>query len=131
MYSGLCRQFVEELGVEDPPKLEILETALKLESSIAEWFILLRWRPDRDGNAKERFEEDEVNIVSGVKFPEDNPFMGFYMRKVASKDLIKFDVTFKIDDNRVEICKDRIIVNTDSITELAAISRDILVLPSQ
>lgn len=61
-----------------------------------------------------------------VKFPETNPFLGFYMKKIASKDLLKFDITFNIDNNRVEVCKDRIIVNTTSITELASISKNVL-----
>lgn len=63
-----------------------------------------------------------------VKFLELNPFIGLYMRKIASKDLLKFDISFTIDNNRIEVYKDKIVLNTNSISQLTSLSKDVLAL---
>jgi len=62
---------------------------------------------------------------------ENNPFIGLYMSKIAGKDLVNFDITFKLEDNRVEVHKDKIIIQTDSITDLTEISKDVLAISPQ
>lgn len=66
-----------------------------------------------------------------VKFPDKNPFYGLYMSKIAARDLVKFDITFMLEENRVEIHKDKIILQTNSLPELIQASRDVLAIAPQ
>ncbi len=66
-----------------------------------------------------------------VKFHDKNPFCGLYMSKIAARDLISFDVTFMMENNRVEVHKDKIIIQTKNIGELIQTSKDIFAISPQ
>lgn len=63
-----------------------------------------------------------------VEFKGYNPYFGFYVRRLNAKDVQGFNVTFKIDNDRVAVTKNCIEINTDSMQHLSILSKQYLTL---
>lgn len=63
-----------------------------------------------------------------IKFLDENPFLGAYLRRVSSSDLKRFNVNFVIKSEVVDISKDQVTVSASTFTELISASRKVLAL---
>jgi hypothetical protein len=122
--NGITWEFIDNDGILEIHIFDINVTYNKADRMISKIISPCFQNIERVLNIRKK------HYFLSVSF-EDNPFIGLYMNKISGKDLINFDITFKLEDQRVEVHKDKIIIHTDSITDLVEISRNILVISPQ
>ncbi|MDY7044389.1 hypothetical protein RVS70_09245 [Virgibacillus sp. M23] len=72
--------------------------------------------------------EDHCEYYFNINFKEFNPYYGFFIRRLNSKDINTFSIKFNIENDKVTINKKSIDVHTTSLQKLNSFSKTYLSL---
>ncbi|MGM0775481.1 MAG: hypothetical protein ACQEXE_01590 [Bacillota bacterium] len=72
--------------------------------------------------------EDRSEYFLNINFKEYNPYFGFFVRRLNSREINSFNVKLNINSDKVTISKNSIEIYTDSLQKLNTISKDYLTL---
>lgn len=73
---------------------------------------------------------DDKHYFLTVELEGINPYFGLYVSKLKKQDIQGFNVSFNIDNNQVEVTKNKIYVTTQSIGQMVEAARKCLLLGS-
>jgi len=79
-------------------------------------------------NLSKVIKEDKSDYYLNINFKEYNPYFGFFVRRLKSKEITTFNVKFNVESDRVTVNKDSIEVYTTSIQQLRTFSKQYLTL---
>lgn len=71
---------------------------------------------------------DSGNFGIQVDFQEFNPYFGFFVRRLNDKDITRFNVKLRINNDQISVSKNCIEINSDSLQGLNNLSKDYLAL---
>jgi hypothetical protein len=63
-----------------------------------------------------------------IEFKGSNPYYGLYVKRMNVDDVQGFNITFKVENDRVAITKTCLEINTDSIQNLSILSKEYITL---
>ncbi len=63
-----------------------------------------------------------------INFNDYNPYFGFYVRRLNAGEVQRFNVIFRIDNDRVSVGKNQIEINTQSLQHMRSLSKKYIVL---
>jgi hypothetical protein len=63
-----------------------------------------------------------------INFEEKNPYYGILISKLSEKEILNFNVVFKVEDCKVDVYKNKLILQTNSIGELHTLTKNYLAL---
>lgn len=72
--------------------------------------------------------EDNTKYFLNVNFKEFNPYFGFFIRRLNSREISTFNVKLNVDSEKVTIGKEKIEIYTNSLSKLQTLSKDYLTL---
>lgn len=72
--------------------------------------------------------EDKSNYYLTINFKEYNPYFGFFVRKLNANEVNTFNVSFKVDGERVSINQTSISLHTESLQAFRSFSEEYLAL---
>jgi hypothetical protein len=72
--------------------------------------------------------EDRSEYFLNINFKEYNPYFGFFIRRLNSREIHSFNVKLNINNDKVTISKDSIEFYTDSLQKLYSFSKEYLTL---
>ncbi|GED55436.1 hypothetical protein EDM54_02435 [Brevibacillus borstelensis] len=63
-----------------------------------------------------------------VNFDDKNPYYGLYINKLSQNEILQFNVVFKVQNNQVDLHKNKLTISSNSMGELVNLSKDYLAL---
>lgn len=72
--------------------------------------------------------EDRTKYFLNVNFKEFNPYFGFFIRRLNSREINTFNVKLNVENEKVTIGKEKIEIYTNSLSKLQSLSKDYLTL---
>lgn len=77
---------------------------------------------------QKKLKPDVDNYGLRIEFKGYNPYFGFFVRRLNASDIQGFNVTFKIDNDRIAVSNTGIEINTDSLQHLNNLSKEYISL---
>lgn len=72
--------------------------------------------------------EDTSEYFLNINFKEYNPYFGYFIRRLSSREINSFNVTLKLENDKVTVNKESIEIYTSSLQKLQNLSKEYLTL---
>ena len=113
--------------IPDQDRLEVYIFNISVSYKRAEDILTHRIGPVLDA-IQRSLRINRATFFLKVKFLGDNPFLGYYLRRITKKDLKKFDVAFVIQTDEIALSREEVRIKANTLPELVSLSRRILAL---